>query len=213
AGAVYISDSNNHRVRRVAPNGVITTYAGTGVPDFGGDDGPATQARLSSPTGLALDSAGNLYIADSGNRRLRKVTAGAGVMTTVAGNGLVGFSGDGGQATQATFKHPFGVALDKDGALYICDTRDNRIRRVGTDGVIRTICGTGAAGYNGDDRPALGAQIGSGGFRTTDHHGSLYFADFLNHRVRKITVSTGVITTIAGAGIAATFVDRPHPPA
>ncbi|HKQ77989.1 MAG TPA: hypothetical protein VJ810_30105, partial [Blastocatellia bacterium] len=211
AGNVYISDSNNHRVRRVAPNGVITTYAGTGVPDFGGDGGPAAQARLSLPTGLALDSAGNLYIADSGNARVRKVTASTGVITTVAGNGLVGFSGDGGQATEATFKLPFGVAVDRNGALYICDTRDNRIRRVGTNGVITTICGTGVAGYNGDGRPALGAQIGSGGFMTTDSDGNLYFADFLNHRIRKITVSTGIITTIAGTGIAGTFGDGSDP--
>lgn len=211
AGNVYISDSNNHRVRRVAPNGVITTYAGTGVPDFGGDGGPATQARLFMPTGLALDSAGNLYIADSANARVRKVTASTGVISTVAGNGLVGFSGDGGLATQATFKLPFGVAVDKDGALYICDTRENRIRRVGTNGLITTICGTGMAGYNGDNRAALGAQIGGGGFMTTDSDGNLYFADFLNHRVRKITVSTGIITTIAGSGIAGTSGDGSDP--
>src|SRR5262249_28869314 len=156
---------------RVAPNGVITTYAGTGVPDFDGDGGPATQAKLVSPAGLALDSAGNLYIADSGNARVRKVTAGTGVITTVAGNGLIGFSGDGGQAVMATFKLPYGVAVDKNGALFILDRLDNRIRRVGTDGVIMTIAGTGEAGYNGDDRPALGAKINAGAFMTTDVDG------------------------------------------
>ena len=214
AGAVYISDSNNHRVRRVAPNGVITTYAGTGELGFSGDGGPATQARLFSPAGLALDSAGNLYIADSFNSRVRKVNASTRVITTVAGNGLVGFSGDGGQATAATFKLPFGVAVDKNGALYILDRFDNRIRRVGTDGVITTIAGTGAAGYNGDNRAALGAQIAGGGFMTTDSDGDLYFADIANHRIRKISTSAGsagLITTIAGNGIAGTFGDGGDP--
>ncbi len=211
AGNVYISDSNNHRVRRVAPDGVITTYAGTGVPDFGGDGGPATQAKLISPAGLALDSAGNLYIADSGNVRVRKVTASTGVITTVAGNGLVGFSGDGGQATQATFKMPFGVAVDKNGVLYVLDRFDSRIRRVGTDGVITTIAGTGEPGYNGDDRPALGAQINGGGFLTLDADGNIYFADFLNHRVRKITIGTGAITTIVGNGTVGSFGDGGDP--
>ncbi|MGE0126778.1 MAG: hypothetical protein AB7U82_01645 [Blastocatellales bacterium] len=211
AGNAYISDSNNHRVRRVAPDGVITTYAGTGVPDFGGDGGPAAQAKLISPSGLALDSAGNLYIADSGNARVRKVTTSTGVITTVAGNGLIGFSGDNGQATQATFKQPFGVAVDKNGVVYILDRIDSRIRRVATDGVITTIAGTGQPGYNGDDRPASGARINGGGLMTTDSDGNLYFADFLNHRVRKITVSTGVITTIVGNGTPGTFGDGGEP--
>jgi uncharacterized protein (TIGR03437 family) len=200
-GNAFISDSNNNRVRRVAPNGTITTYAGTGIADFGGDNGPATQAHLNSPVGLALDAAGNLFIADSGNARIRKVNAANGTITTVAGNGLIGFSGDGGPATQATFKRPFGVAVDRNGVLYILDRSDSRIRRVATDGVVTTIAGTGQPGYNGDDQQASTAQINGGGFMTTDAAGNLYFADFLSHRVRKITVGTGVITTVAGNGI------------
>jgi uncharacterized protein (TIGR03437 family) len=199
-GNVYIADTNNHRVRRVAPNGVITTYAGTGEPDFGGDGGPAAQAKLARPAGLALDPAGNLYIADSYNSRVRKVTASTGVITTVAGSGSVGFSGDGGQATQAALKLPYGVAVDPSGGLYILDRFDHRIRRVATDGMITTIAGTGLSGYNGDDRQASGAQIAAGGFMTTDAAGNLYFADFLNHRVRKITISTGMISTVVGNG-------------
>jgi uncharacterized protein (TIGR03437 family) len=201
AGNVYIADTENHRVRRVAPDGRITTYAGTGVPDYNGDNIPATQAQLAGPTGLALDAAGNLYIADSDNRRVRKVTASTGIITTVAGNGLVGFGGDGGPATQAQFQLPFGLAIDRNGVLYVLDRVDHRIRRVAPDGTITTIAGTGDDGYNGDDKPAREAQINFGAFMTTDADGNLYFADLGNHRVRKITISTGMISTVVGTGV------------
>ncbi len=199
AGNVYVSDTNNNRVRRIAPDGRISTYAGTGVADYNGDNQPATQAQLASPTGLALDAAGNLYIADSDNRRVRKVTASTGVITTVAGTGLVGFAGDNGPATQAEFKLPYGLAIDRNGVLYILDRVDNRIRRVATDGTITTVAGTGQDGYNGDNRPAKDAQINFGAFMTTDSENNLYFADTLNNRIRKITFSTGLISTVIGS--------------
>src|SRR5262249_38225895 len=130
SGNVYVSDTGNNRVRRISPDGKITTYAGTGVPDYNGDSIPAPQAQLASPTGLGLDAAGNLYIADSDNRRVRKVNAATGVITTVAGDGLVGYAGDGGPATQAEFRLPFGIAVDPSGVLYVLDRVDHRIRRV-----------------------------------------------------------------------------------
>ncbi len=202
AGNVYVADTGNNRVRRISPDGRIATYAGTGVADYNGDNIPATEAQLAGPTGLALDAAGNLYIADSDNYRVRKVTASTGVITTVAGTGRIGFSGDGGPATQAEMQLPFGLAVDRNGVLYIGDRRDGRIRRVGPDGVITTFAGTGTRGYDGDDKPAKDARIGTTGFMTTDADGNLYFADTSNHRIRRVTTSTGVITTVAGNGVA-----------
>jgi uncharacterized protein (TIGR03437 family) len=199
AGNVYVSDTNNNRVRRIAPDGKISTYAGTGVADYNGDNQPATQAQLASPTGLALDAAGNLYIADSDNRRVRKVTASTGIISTVAGTGLVGFAGDNGTAAQAEFMLPYGLAVDRNGVLYILDRVDHRIRRVSTDGIITTVAGTGQDGYNGDNRPAKDAQINFGAFMTTDAENNLYFADTLNNRIRKITFSTGLISSVIGS--------------
>jgi sugar lactone lactonase YvrE len=157
AGDLYIADTNNHRIRRVNPAGVITTVAGTGTAGIGGDGGPATSARLSSPLGIAVDLGGNLYIADSGNHRVRQVTA-AGVITTVAGTGTVGSSGDGGPATSAQLRSPNGVAVDAAGILYIADSYNNRIRQVTSAGIIVTVAGTGTEGYGGDEGAAEAAQ-------------------------------------------------------
>ena len=129
AGNLYIADFGNSRVRKVTPGGTISTYAGTGTPGFAGDGGPATAAQLSFPQGVALDSAGNLYIADSNNNRIRKVTPG-GTISTYAGTGLQGFSGDGGPAIDAQLWFPVGVALDSAGNLYIADQENQRIRKV-----------------------------------------------------------------------------------
>jgi uncharacterized protein (TIGR03437 family) len=202
AGNVYVADTGNNRVRRIAPDGRISTYAGTGEADYNGDNIPATQAHLAGPTGLALDAAGNLYIADTDNYRIRKVTAATGVITTVAGTGKVGPAKDGGPATQAELQLPVGLAVDRNGVLYIGDRREGRIRRVGPDGVISTLAGTGTLGYDGDDKPAKDARIGITGFMTTDADGNLYFADSSNHRIRKVTIATGIISTVAGAGVA-----------
>ncbi len=190
AGNLYIADQQNNRIRKVS-NGVISTVAGNGTPDFGGDNGPATSAQLSFPDGVAVDSAGNLYIADGGVR-IREVSNG--VITTVAGNGVHGYGGDNGPATSAQVVTT-GVAVDSTGNLYIADLYNSRIRKV-SKGVITTVAGNGVYGYSGDNGPATSAQLGEPFGVAVDAAGNLYIADTLNARVRQ--VSNGVITTVAG---------------
>ncbi|HMD69739.1 MAG TPA: hypothetical protein VKF41_00265 [Bryobacteraceae bacterium] len=189
AGNLYIADTENSLIRKVA-NGVISTVAGSGGPGFSGDNGPATSAQLFFPGGVAVDSAGNLYIADSANNRIRKVSNG--VITTVAGNGTQGFSGDNGLATSAELNFPAGVAVDSAGNLYIPEPYNNRIRKV-SNGVITSVVGNSLSGDNG---PATSAQLSSPNAVAWDSAGNLYIAD--SGRIRK--VSNGVITTVAGIG-------------
>ena len=196
AGNLYIGDNNNHRVRKVS-NGTITTVAGTGTPGSGGDNGPATSANLAFPAGVAVDPAGNLYIADVGNYRIRMVSNG--VITTVAGNGTYGFGGDNGPATSAQFSQAWGVAVDAAGNLYIADEGTGRVRMV-AKGVITTVVGTGACCYSGDNGPATGAQLSHPTSAVADSAGNVYIADTGNQRIRK--VSGGVITLAAGNGMA-----------
>jgi uncharacterized protein (TIGR03437 family) len=193
AGNVYIADTGNNRVCKVS-NGVVTTVAGDGTPGFSGDDGSATNALLNGPLGVAVDYAGNVYIADSGNNRVRKVSNG--VITTVAGNGTAGFSGDNGSATNSQLNNPWGVAVDSAGNLYIADYGNNRVREI-SSGIITTVAGNGTADFSGDNGPATSAQLSSAGVAIDFAH-NLYVADYRNNRVRK--VSMGVITTIAGGG-------------
>ena len=136
-----------------AQSGIVTTVAGNGTAGFTGDGGPATAARLKKPGGVALDAAGNLFIADTWNHRIRKVTPG-GVISTVAGNGTLGFSGDGGPATAAQLNYPSDMAVDAAGNLFIADTGNHRIRKVTPGGVISTVAGNGTAGFSGDGGPA-----------------------------------------------------------
>ncbi|MFL5955383.1 MAG: hypothetical protein ACJ76I_14870 [Gaiellaceae bacterium] len=188
-GNLYISDFGSDRVRRVAVGGTITTVAGSGgsgVPGgFSGDGGPATSAKLLLPTGLAVDKAGNLYIADKGNDRVRKVNT-AGTITTIAGNGGAGFSGDGGPATAAKLNHPEGVAVDQHGNVFIADTFNARIRMVTAKGVITTIAGTGVPGFSGDKGPASSAQVWYPKGIAVDAQGNLYIAEA--YHVRKISL-------------------------
>jgi mucin-19 len=200
AGNVFIADFGNNRIRKLTPNFVISTVAGTGAAGHGGDGGLATSATLNGPIAVAVDSSGNLFIVDSNNHCIRKVSP-DGVITTVAGNGVAGFSGDGGVATNARLNFPNSVAVDGSGALFIADTENARVRKVNTNGVIQTIAGTGAQGFSGDGGPAVAAKLFDPAAVAVDGAGSVYIADFSNHRVRKVTPD-GLIATIAGTGIA-----------
>jgi sugar lactone lactonase YvrE len=198
-GNIYIADLLNNRVRVVTPTGTINTYAGNGIPGFGGDGGAATNAELNQPSGLAIDSSGNLYIADSNNSVVRMVNT-QGVISTVAGTGGVGgYSGDGGAATKATLLAPIGVAVDSSGNIYIADYY-GWIREVNAStGVISTIAGNGTNGYTGDGGPATSAQFYNPIGVAVDSSGNVYVADSGNGAVRMI--SNGTISTIAGTGI------------
>lgn len=180
----------------------ISTIAGTGASGFGGDGGPATAAQLDYPGGVAKDSAGNIYIADTDNRRIRKI-APNGTISTVAGNGVspAGTRGDGGLATDAQLNDPTGVAVDSSGNIFIADPADHRIRKVSTDGTISTVAGTGTPGFGGDGGPATAAQLWAPRDVAVDSAGHLFIADFSNHRVRRIDTD-GSISTVAGDGTA-----------
>ncbi len=178
---------------------IIDTIAGNGMSGYSGDEGPATEAKIRKPNGLALDSAGNLYIADVWNNCVRKVDT-KGIITTVAGNGQSGYSGDGGPATQAKLYYPYGLAIDNDGNLYIADSNNNRIRKVDTNGIITTSAGTGITIYNGDGIPANQANLYRPYGLTVDKENNIYIAETYNHRIRKVDTG-GIITTVAGNGI------------
>jgi sugar lactone lactonase YvrE len=192
----------------VSPTGLthaqtISTVAGNGTAGFSGDGGPATSAEMDNPTGVAVDSSGNIYFADPDNQRIRKVTASTGHMSTVAGNGTYGFSGDGGAATSAELKNPDAVAVDSSGNVYIVDHTNSRIRKVTVStGVITTVAGNGTTGYSGDGGAATSAELYWPEGVAVDSSGNIYIADSFSNRVRKVTVSTGVITTVAGSGTA-----------
>ena len=175
-GSVYVADTFNYRVRRIGPDGKIETVAGTGTSGYSGDGGPAIEAQISSVLGLAVDGKGDLLIADTNNHRIRKVTP-DGMISTVAGNGSSGFSGDGGKATEARLYYPYGVTADADGNLYIADAHNNRIRRVTAAGIIDTIAGSGAASLAGDGGPALLAGLYNARAIAVDSDGIVYFAD------------------------------------
>ncbi len=199
-GNVYIADRINDRVRKVSPGGTITTFAGTGESGFTNDGEPATTAELNRPEDVAVDRRGNVYIADTGNQRIRRVSP-DGTITTFAGTGRYGFSGDGGLATSASLAEPIAVAVDRRGNVYIGDWRNSRVRKV-SGGRITTLAGTGRRGFSGDGGAAASAQISDPHAVTVDGKGAVYIAD--GPRVRKVSPD-GTITTIAGAGGELTF--------
>jgi uncharacterized protein (TIGR03437 family) len=199
SGNLYIADAHNMRVRMVTPNGIISTVAGTGVQGFSGDGGPATSATLNVPASVMFSN-GNLYIADSSNQRIRKVSSN-GTITTVAGSGGPGgFSGDGGPATSAALNFPLGMAMDGLGNLYFADGGNNCVRRIAPNGVITTVAGNGngTGGFFGDQGPATSATLNIPEDVAIDVANNLLIADSANNRIRKVVVSSGIISTVAG---------------
>ena len=193
SGNLYIADTGNSVVRKVS-NGIITTFAGNGTQGDSGDGGPPTNAQLSGPLAVAITASGDIYIADTGNNRVRLISNG--VITTVAGNGTIGYSGDNGPAINAELKFPAGLAVDSSGNLYIADTGNQVIRKV-ANGVITTIAGEGFSGNSGDGGPAINATLNGPVGLTFDSAGNLYIADSANSVVREIS-RNGIINTVAG---------------
>jgi sugar lactone lactonase YvrE len=200
SGNIYFCDYNNSRIRKISNTGIITTIAGTGVPGFSGDGGLAVNANLNLPEGIALDAIGNIYIADRGNNRIRKINT-SGIITTIAGTGVSGFSGDGGAATSSQINYAVDVEVDGTGNIYICDAGNNRIRKINTSNIITTFAGTGVAGYSGDGGNATSANINTPEGVAINSAGEVIFADRNNNRIRKIN-NSGIITTVAGTGVA-----------
>ena len=205
SGNIYFADFSNQRIRKItASTGIITTVAGNGIAAFGGDGSAATLANLNNPQGVALDVSGNIYIVDRNNHRIRKVTASTGIISTVAGNGIAAFGGDGSAATLANINFPRGVAVDGTGNIYITDQGNNRIRKVtASTGIITTVAGNGILGYGGDDSAATSAKLFNPVGVAVDGAGNIYIADVSNHRIRKVTALTGIISTVAGNGTGA----------
>lgn len=198
AGNMYITDTYNNCIRKVDKTGIITTIAGNPTAGYTGDGGPAVNAQLDYPVGLAIDKNNNLYIADVDNQAIRKIDT-AGIITTVAGMGptQAGYTGDGGPAIAARMNYPYGISVDADGNLIISDTRNMVVRKVDTLGIITTIAGNSFAGSGGDGGPALSASLNQPYSAAYDYNGNLYIVDTWNSLIRKVNTS-GIITTIAG---------------
>jgi Putative Ig domain/NHL repeat len=203
SGNLFIADTYNHRIREVVKaTGNIITVAGTGSPYYNSDGGPATSTGIGYPYGVAVDAAGNLYIADSYNDRIREVVKATGAMITIAGNGSIGYSGNGGPATAAMLNYPFAVAVDGSGNVFFSDQGNNCIREVvKATGTILTVAGTpGGGGYGGDGGPATSATLNQPNGVAVDNSGNLFISDWHNNRIREVVKATGNIMTIAGTG-------------
>jgi sugar lactone lactonase YvrE len=202
-GNVYIAESWGNRIRKVdAATSIITTFAGRGLPsNFSGDGGLALDAVFRLPAGIVTDGIGNLYIADEGNFRIRKVDAATGIITTYAGNGIEGYSGDGGPAVNASMSTPHALAVDRNDNIYFVDKKNNRIRKITkATGMITTVAGNGSTTFSGDGGPANNASFEGLSGVAVDSEGNIYLAD-VSSRVRKVNQSTGIITTVAGNGL------------
>ena len=205
AGNIIFADTGNNAIRKIdGVTGKISTIAGNlGSAGYSGDGNPAVSALLSSPQGLAIDSTGNLYIADTGNDCIREVSLSTQLIKTVAGNGSAGFSGDGGAAVSAQFDQPWGIAVDANGNLYVADFGNNRIRKIDiATGTVTTIAGNGNSSFSGDGGAATAATLNGPAGVAVDNAGNLYIADSENNAVRKVNGTSGLITTVAGNGTA-----------
>jgi sugar lactone lactonase YvrE len=198
SGAIYIVERDNHCVRRINPDNTIETIAGTGKPGFSGDGGPAINAQLDTPYGIAVDKFENVYITDSNNNRVRKVSP-DGIIVTIAGTGKAGDSGDGGPALEAQFNNPQAAFVTPDMDIFIDDEHNHRIRHISPDGIVTTAVGTGKSGFSGDGGLAVNAQINDPEYLWVDSSKNLYVTDGDNQRLRRITPD-GRISTIAGGG-------------
>jgi sugar lactone lactonase YvrE len=216
-GNLYIADTGNNRIRRVGRDGIITTVAGIGRRGYGGDGGPAGLALLNSPAGIAVGFGDSVYVADTGNNRVRMISA-DGTISTVAGTGEPGYAGDGGLASQAVLNSPQGLAVDAEGNVYVTDSFNDRIRKIDLGGVVTTIAGDGVPSYSGDGQPATQAGLspatgplnGAGEALALDREGDLFVADAGNNSVREVDVG-GVIRTVAGTGRPGYAGDRVSP--
>jgi uncharacterized protein (TIGR03437 family) len=195
SGNFFVTD-DEPLVLKITKAGSTSVVAGDAQPGYSGDNGPATSATITDPTGVAVDASGNVYFTDDTNNKIRKVTASTGIVTTIAGSGNVNYSGDNGPALNAGFE-PYDIAVDGQGNLYIADYKNSRIRKIGLDGNITTVAGTGVAGYTGDGGPAVAAELAFPAGVAVDSAGYLYIADFGNSVIRRVTPN-GLITTIAG---------------
>lgn len=199
AGNLYIADHNHHRIRKVSVDGKIATIAGTGKEGFSGDGGPALQAQVNDPAGIAVDKTGNVYIADTYNNRIRKITP-DGMIDTIAGDGIEGHFGDGGFAKRARLNFPWGISVTPDNRILIADMGNNRIRIIDQSGIIYTIAGTGRENFTGDGGRAVIAGLAHPQLAVADSKGNIFVADTNNNRIRKID-GKGMITTVVGDGL------------
>ena len=200
-GDVYIADQNNCVIRKVDATGIITTIAGNGSIGYSGDGGPATAALLYHPADITVDVSGNLYFVDQDNCAVRKIDAATGFITTIAGNGSPGFAGDGGPATASQLAFPQGIASDSSGNIYVADFYNRRIRKIDAAGNISTVAGNGTTVFSGDGGPATAAGIDDASAVAVDRYGNIYLTDYYSYRIRKID-SAGIISTIAGDSVA-----------
>jgi trimeric autotransporter adhesin len=197
-GNVFIADQFNDAIRKVDTSGIITTIAGGNGAGYGGDNGPATAALFWHPNDVGVDTFGNVYVADRDNHVIRKINT-AGLITTVSGNNIVGYGGDGGPATDAKMNFPSGLCVDKIGNIFVADLYNSRVRKIDTEGIITTIAGIGTKAFSGDGGPATAAEINDVSAICIDTSGTIYFTDYANYRIRKVT-KAGIISSIAGNG-------------